>query len=414
MDKTIGNEKYEQNRLLFVLLIILFIFSSTYGFGYFLYSVLNDVFAMVTYRFWKPPETYAFYRYAKDVILVLMYIYILKINSFNIPEKIMKLIFVFLIYILWGLIRGNSVFYVIGGIRCFWSAIFIYFYMTKYYFDKKLLYGIFFSVVFTTILNVISVVIQIIMFGNKDFLNIGSGGYRYMGLFTSCYTLGYFSLGCVIFLNNFYDFFKGKLRFLYFVTLALLIFLSLASGTRFTIMGIMIVVVMRLLQNMRIDHAGKIVLLFTVGLLVVSIFYTAVTSQVGRGDAMVSGQGRVDYWIYIFENYNILDLLIGRGFGYGTNAATQLGGIGDVTPDSTLNAIVAQFGILGAIIFLIMFFRFFIGKLNNNKDAFFSNLGVIIILIVGAMMATNLFEQPPFVLYASVALLGDYKEEKRR
>lgn len=411
MERLIGNKKYMNDKLFFVLFILLFITSSIYGIGYFLYSVLYNIFSMVTYSFLEPPISFSFTRYVKDGILFFLALYFIKLNSFNISKNIVKLITAFMFYILLGMLRGNSLMYVVGGIRCFLSVILIYCYFNKYSFDKKLLYGVYSSIIVTTILNVIAVVIQINIFGNKNFLGIGSGGYRYMGLFTSCYTLGYFSLGSTIYLCKFYNVFKDKCRVINMIILALLLFLSIASGTRFTIMGIIVVIMMIFAQNLKFNNRDKILFMLTIGIAIIAIIYSIVVSQVDRGETMASGQGRVDYWVYIYNNYDIIELLMGRGFGYGTNAAAQLGSRGDITPDSTLNAMVAQFGILGGIIFIFYFINFFRKMMKNSEKCFFVNLGIISVLIVGALMATNLFEQQPFILYTAVALLGNYKEE---
>ena len=114
------------------------------------------------------------------------------------------------------------------------------------------------------------------------------------------------------------------------------------------------------------------------------------TTYIGRGDIMVSGQGRIRAWQDLFE-MNIIDLLIGQGLGVGTNTARSMG-YTSVTMDSTVTVLIVQFGIIGLLLVSILYFLFATNMLQKKDTLLWYRIWIVVFVMV-MLLSGSLFEQ---------------------
>jgi hypothetical protein len=144
-----------------------------------------------------------------------------------------------------------------------------------------------------------------------------------------------------------------KLYFWPLVGLAAIILVVAGSGTG--MVALFVFLSMIVLNNF--SGSRKLVLAGTLlSLSVVLLAYLpAVTHRPDIYNSVFSPEGRVGKLIEILSEASAVEILIGRGVGFGTNAATNLIGsnsmAGSFSADSTVTILLTQLGIIGVILF---------------------------------------------------------------
>lgn len=97
-----------------------------------------------------------------------------------------------------AIVSGNGLLCVVGGIRAYLFSFVVYCYCWKNELVENFWTKFLRTVEIMILLQLVGVVIQAGLAGGG--IQLGSGAYRMMGLFTNAGTLGYFSLGAVVYL----------------------------------------------------------------------------------------------------------------------------------------------------------------------------------------------------------------------
>jgi hypothetical protein len=137
------------------------------------------------------------------------------------------------------------------------------------------------------------------------------------------------------------------------VVLATIILLLAGSGTGIVALFVLIsmIIVNKFSAPRKLVLAGVFLLLSAILLALLP----AVTHRPDVYDSVFSPGGRVGKLIEILSESSAMEILIGRGLGFGTNAATNLIGStpigGNFSADSMVTVLLTQLGIIGVILF---------------------------------------------------------------
>lgn len=356
--------------------------------------------------------------YLKDIIAIFLLGTILLFKK-KVNKNVFAAIVAFATYGFVGLMcSGHSdLKFLIAGFRTFlYFGVMNLIFMTykKLIYDYKWINRFFCLTQGVIILQTISVILQVTM--SNSWERFGRGAYRFSGLFPGSGNLGCYSIAALLFLSILNQKYRILSNSLYLLDGILLLFLSIASGTRtcMILVGVCFAYNIYTLYGKRF-HLDKKVILF---LLTITLIVSgpSVMSQIvfwtGRGELMASGGGRIDFFINMLSTATPLELIIGRGIGVGTNASISMGLQGTQVSDSTINLIFTQFGIVGLLIGLWQF-----GKICKKLyKADFNHLDIstcIIVTLCVMLIVGNLFEHIAMCLYLvlSYYLFVDFKED---
>lgn len=253
---------------------------------------------------------------------------------------------------------------------------------------------------------------------------IGSGGYRFTGSFGNSGGLGCYCIGMTMMvvaygvkskkeINTF-----QKLR--QYGCLFLLFMMSWASGMRSSMMIVLLLVsAYTLLDLYEIFNLKKkeiiigfLFILITGG----STVYSKIVDIIGRGDLLESGSTRISIFFELLFPNNIFYMMFGRGIGQATNAAKNLGADGAVIADGTFNTVIAQFGMIGLVVFLVA--SIYVSEMiikRAREHRFIASLFVVALSIL--FITGNYFEQFSLVVlsvYSIYILLNDNRRKRDR
>lgn len=344
--------------------------------------------------------------YAKDIYAVLWtaYLFLKENKTQEIQKDWFYLFFAILLGIVLAFASGNGLLCIIGGIRAYLFAFITYRYCWKNEFVESFWIKFLRVVELMIVLQLVGVIIQAGLAGGGILL--GSGAYRMMGLFTNAGTLGFFSLGaviylCYVFLNNK----VSKIEFCFFSIIS--IFLALASGSRGCVIYAVSVLVIALIEKSRLNRVSKFLILPVIVIMVFIVIISNLTSYVGRGDLMESGVGRFKAWrdLLMLKPWQIL---IGTGLGAGTNSARSLGA-SSITMDSSFTVFIVQYGIWGLLIFIIQMIKVFRVIYRNSRYKWYSLVLIVIVFLI--LFSGSLFEQYTLIIPLIIVYCSLYKGE---
>ena len=189
---------------------ILYILVTLTGIGYFVIAYKTGTLVLWGYSEDITLNNGVFPRiinYAKDIYIVLLATYLLFTENKNyaMQKDWFYLFFAIFLGIVLAIVSGNGLLCVVGGIRAYLFSFVVYCYCWKNELVENFWTKFLRTVEIMILLQLGGVVIQAGLAGGG--IQLGSGAYRMMGLFTNAGTLGYFSLGavvylCYVFLNN--------------------------------------------------------------------------------------------------------------------------------------------------------------------------------------------------------------------
>lgn len=340
------------------IVFILFIVSATItGIGYYLYCLRNGIIQYTTY----PDEIMmgigpvpSLIRYSKDILVVILFL-IIVLESFPQADRFLLYFIMFVVYGSFiSLLNNLSFTHIFSGVRCFIYFVTGVLYFKRYIVDKKLVEIIYKITILLLVVQCVSIIVQVALSGIN---NIGNGSYRYIGLFLHTGTLGNYAYAIAIFLAVYHLISKryGILRI--GIEQCLCLLLSVASNSRLCIAGMLVNMMIVILSKLNIRNRSREIMIFGTVLIAVPIVLSEVLTRSGRGGLEASASGKFAFWEQAFSR-DFMDVLIGNGLGYATQTTATLGinTSGYSGFDGTFSVIMAQFGIVGLIFFIIAFF----------------------------------------------------------
>ncbi len=346
--------KFSYAEIVFILFIIM---STITGVGYYMYCIRHGIIQYTTY-----PDSImsgaggmaSLIRYSKDVLMILLFGIVLA-QTFPVVDKFFVYFILFVVYgAIIGLLNGLSFAHIFAGVRCFIYFVTGVLFFRLYSVDKKLVDAIYKITVVLLCVQAASIFIQVVVSGTN---NIGNGSHRYIGLFLHTGTLGNYAYAIAIFLAVFQLINKKSNLIKIFVEQGLCLLISVASNSRLCIAGILVNIIILLMSKMKVKKRAKQFVIFGTVLLFLPLVLTEVLNKSGRGGLEASASGKFSFWSQAFSR-NIINIIIGNGLGYATQTTAILGinTSGYSGFDGTFSVIMAQFGILGLVAFIIALF----------------------------------------------------------
>lgn len=382
-------------------LFILFIVTATItGVGYYIYCIKNGIIQYTTY----PDEIMSgagsmasMIRYSKDILMVILFV-IIVLETFPVADRVLIYFIMFVVYgAMISLMNNLSFAHIFSGVRCFIYFVTGVLYFRRYIVDKRIVDLVYKITIALLIVQCGSIVVQVIISGIN---NIGNGSYRYTGLFLHTGTLGNYAYAIAIFLAVFHLISKkyGILRIALEQCLCLL--LAVASNSRLCIAGILVNMIIVLMSKLNIRNKSREVAIFGTVLLAVPIVLSEVLIRSGRGGLEASASGKFAFWEQAFSR-DFIDVILGNGLGYATQTTATLGinTSGYSGFDGTFSVIMAQFGVVGLVVFIIALFW---GGCKILKCTEMSELAFKCNIVGGLLIFTwsgNIFENILLVTY---------------
>lgn len=358
--------------------------------------------------------------YCKDIIAIILFLML-----FIFFKKSRKTAGIFLAIILYGTLillshQNYEIGYIIAGIRMF-----LYFFVTIMYFQSIEENKNDFKIIFKTIVTLIVIefcIIFIQVLYSGQIHNFGNGGYRFCGTFGNAIAMGNFTVAANLYILIYNYITKTKNKNLSYIYMIMILLLSIASGTRLTIFLNILIIYMYwcifTLDKFKLSKKVKFICMFTTILIAAPIIYKFFINRIGRGEIMLSGGVRIDILKSFFDIQNMRDLvnlLIGQGIGFTTNAAYLLKLDSTFIVDGTYTTIIAQFGLIGLIIFAGLLLKLV------QKIWRYSNKNINIMLayfatIIFTMASGNIFEQIAMIILIVIEyfMLKNYSEETEK
>lgn len=343
-----------------------------------------------------------YFVYIKDLLAIL----ILSRLVVKLRKEDFFIIFFILTYGIFVLWLNNrfDYRYIVAGIRTVVFVMSTYLYLIKYDSSIGEIKAILRVLEIVLLIHTAIVIKQIISSG--DFSSFGSGAYRYSGAFAGSGNLGCFCMATLLLFFLMYKKYKivSRIELLFFQVIML--FLSVASGTRTAIIIVgayfLYTVISYISDFLKLGMKGSNVLYILSVLVIGKSFVSWLVDRIGRGDLTQSGGGRFEI-LMDFLAGSVGEVFFGHGLGYGTNASINLG-IKDTTiSDATITLILAQFGIIGVIVFIIFSLVIFYKMLNSYKAD--KVIGIMTIgLFVVLCLVGNLFEQSAMSVVLTLAI----------
>ena len=344
-----------------------------------------------------------YFVYLKDIIAVLIFA-----TLFQNGAKILKVTRVFCGVFLYGIstlcLNGTlNISYLIAGFRALLYFMVALLYAKQACAEEKI------DIVLTKTCKTVSLCVfaevgiaiaQVFSMGIWN--HIGSGGYRLCGTFGNAAALGAFCVASIFVI--FVDCQKSKRIRLFHVCVGLLcFFLSISSGSRMSMMltGVTFLVLLNDCFGtvVKLRRRDRLFVLLCVATISMIPMYSYMIAHTGRGNIMISGSSRIDIFLTFFTEGNLIQFLFGHGIGYGTNVAINMGIAGFQILDGTFTTILAQFGVIGLLIFILGSFFVFRKFFRYNRE---KRLIAIIALVDYIVMGItiNIFEQISFNVIA--------------
>lgn len=175
-------------------LVIIYILVALTGIGYFIIAYRTGTLVLWGYKEDITLNNGAFPRiinYAKDIYVVLLAVYLFfKENKYYTMQKDwFYLFFAILLGTALAFISGNGLLCIVGGIRAYLFSFVVYRYCWKNELAENFWTRFLRAVEMTILLQLAGVIIQAGLAGGR--IQLGSGAYRMMGLFTNAGTLGF-------------------------------------------------------------------------------------------------------------------------------------------------------------------------------------------------------------------------------
>lgn len=336
------------------MVFILFIVSATItGVGYYMYCIGNGIIQYTTYPdgIMTGAGTLAsVIRYCKDIMMVILFILIM----FETFPKVGKFFIYFIMFVVYGslisLLNNLSFAHIFSGVRCFIYFVTGVLYFKRYVVDKRLVDIVYKITVLLLVVQCGSILVQVVVSGIN---NIGNGSYRYIGLFLHTGTLGNYAYAIAIFLATFHLISKKYSVVRIGVEQCLCLLLAIASNSRLCIAGILVNMIIVILSKLNTSDRFREITIFSSVLIAVPIVLSEVLTRSGRGGLAASASGKFAFWKEAFSR-DFGDVLVGNGLGYATQTTATLGinTSGYSGFDGTFSVIMAQFGVVGLIVFV--------------------------------------------------------------
>ncbi|HIK38816.1 MAG: hypothetical protein NZ901_00045 [Geminocystis sp.] len=335
----------------------------------------------------------------KDIVFILLglggFVGILRRNRVN-RYGLMGLLY-FLLVVFTALAYSNNFLIFLAGLRWTFPVLLITFlipYITKDFLVKiaNMLFGLF-------LLHFLFQIIQLFFAQGWFGRNALGLSLRNPGIFFIPSTAAFFTI-CVLFFTMFYQPNRVLRRFIFWLS-PLSIFLT-ASGSGVVVYPVIMTIYLVSKKFFKLLPIVVVILLFLAGHTVQDI--------TGR-DKVLEGSfaTRIEIFVELIKQAS----LISQNFGYGTNTgvllANQLGlDLGAVITDSTYASIIANLGLLGLIITLVIVLIFAtIAWLNKDKEK------LVFVAIFGLFSATtNIVEAFPMNLLFSILVAYYLKNSK--
>lgn len=335
----------------------------------------------------------------KDIVFILLglggFVGILRRNRVN-RYGLMGLLY-FLLVVFTALAYSNNFLIFLAGLRWTFPVLLITFlipYTTKDFLVKiaNMLFGLF-------LLHFLFQIIQLFFAQGWFGRNALGLSLRNPGIFFIPSTAAFFTI-CVLFFTMFYQPNRVLRRFIFWLS-PLSIFLT-ASGSGVVVYPVIMTIYLVSKKFFKLLPIVVVILLFLAGHTVQDI--------TGR-DKVLEGSfaTRIEIFVELIKQAS----LISQNFGYGTNTgvllANQLGlDLGAVITDSTYASIIANLGLLGLIITLVIVLIFAtIAWLNKDKEK------LVFVAIFGLFSATtNIVEAFPMNLLFSILVAYYLKNSK--
>lgn len=335
----------------------------------------------------------------KDIVFILLglggFVGILRRNRVN-RYGLMGLLY-FLLVVFTALAYSNNFLIFLAGLRWTFPVLLITFlipYTTKDFLVKiaNMLFGLF-------LLHFLFQIIQLFFAQGWFGRNALGLSLRNPGIFFIPSTAAFFTI-CVLFFTMFYQPNRVLRRFIFWLS-PLSIFLT-ASGSGVVVYPVIMTIYLVSKKFFKLLPIVVVILLFLAGHTVQDI--------TGR-DKVLEGSfaTRIEIFVELIKQAS----LISQNFGYGTNTgvllANQLGlNLGAVITDSTYASIIANLGLLGLIITLVIVLIFAtIAWLNKDKEK------LVFVAIFGLFSATtNIVEAFPMNLLFSILVAYYLKNSK--
>lgn len=347
--------------------------------------------------------------YGKDILIVLLFLYLCYVNI-----KALKIGIAFAIFVMYGtlilILNGYTLMYVIPGIRCFlyFAVMCMHFFYMQDYPDKLEQ-----KVTFQKINKWFYVILGIELFfvwlqlDFIEFQNIGQGtSHRLPGTFGNAANLGYWLIGMAMFMAASRIKYKKKFIIGYILFVSVFLLVLLATGSRSSMFCVFIIGLAYVIQMIQERYKIKLKQLIIFSVIIISLavypLIKVLENLVGRGSIFVSGGGRVGAFLKVLEVDNILQLLFGRGIGFTTNSSVSLGLEATFIVDGGFTTILAQCGLLGIVVLLIYFCKVLKFMFHDRKQYTVLNLTFLGVIIIN-MVTINYFEQWAFVVVSVYA-----------
>ncbi|MEQ3445179.1 hypothetical protein [Enterococcus cecorum] len=391
-------------------LSILYILATLTGLGYFIIAYRTGSLVLWGYEEDITLNNGVFPRiinYAKDIYVVLLaaYLFFKENKYYTMQKDWFYLFFAILLGTALAFISGNGLLCIVGGIRAYLFSFVVYCYCWNNELAENFWTRFLRAVEMMILLQVVGVIIQAGLAGGR--IQLGSGAYRMMGLFTNAGTLGFFSLGAVIYLC--YAFLNNKATKVELWLFSLIsIFLALASGTRSCVIYAAIIILVTVMEKSRLNQISKIIAIPLIAIVVLVVIVSNLTAYVGRGNLMESGSGRFKAWNDLFD-LKFWQIIFGTGLGAGTNSARSLGA-SSIEMDSSFTVFIVQYGIWGFTLFITQMIKVFQTVYRNSIYKWYALalIGVTVLILFSG----SLFEQYAFVIPLIIVFCSLYKGEK--
>ena len=390
-------------------LVTIYVLVALTGIGYFIIAYKTGALVLWGYKEDITLNNGALPRiinYAKDIYIVLLAAYLLFKENKNcsMQKDWFYLLFAIVVGTVLAFISGNGLLCIVGGVRAYLFSFVVYRYCWRNKLAKNFWIKFLRVVEIMILAQLAGVIIQAGLSGKR--IQLGAGAYRMMGLFTNAGTLGFFSLGtviyiCYIFLNDK----VSKIEFFCFSCIS--IFLALASGSRACIIYATGVFIITLIEKSRLNRISKIVVLPLTVVVVLVVVISNLTAYIGRGNLMESGIGRFKAWSDLME-LEPWQILIGTGLGAGTNSARSLGA-SSVAMDSSFTVFIVQYGIWGFMLFISQMIKVFCTVYQNSKYKWYSLTLIGIVFLI--LFSGSLFEQYTLIIPLIIIFCNLYKGE---
>lgn len=390
-------------------LINIYILVALTGIGYFIIAYKTGTLVLWGYKEDITLHNGALPRiinYAKDIYMILLaaYLFFKENKNYAMQKDWFYLLFAIFVGTVLAFISGNGLLCIVGGIRAYLFSFVVYRYCWRNKLAKNFWIKFLRIVEMMMLAQLAGVIIQAGLSGQR--IQLGSGAYRMMGLFTNAGTLGFFALGatiyiCYVFLNDK----VSKIEFFCFSFTS--IFLALASGSRACVIYATGVFIITIIEKSKLNRISKVVALPLIVMVVLGLVISNLTAYIGRGNLMVSGVGRFRAWSDLLE-LEPWQILIGTGLGAGTNSARSLGA-SSVEMDSSFTVFIVQYGIWGFVLFVSQMIKVFWTVYQNSKYKWYSLALIGIVFLI--LFSGSLFEQYTLIIPLIIIFCNLYKGE---